>query len=47
MPMTIRKPDTKDVDTLVDFNKSMAKETEGKTLDRATLTAGVEAVSLR
>jgi ribosomal protein S18 acetylase RimI-like enzyme len=33
-----------DIDTLVEFNRQMARETEGKQLDKTILTAGVKAV---
>ena len=47
MPVTelrIRPATLRDLDDLVDWNAAMAAETEDKTLDRAVLTAGVEAV---
>jgi len=44
MPTTIRKTITYDIDTLVEFNRAIAKETENRTLDVATLAAGVRAV---
>jgi len=43
MPLTIRRAVTADVTTLVDFNRRLAFETEGKTLDLTVLTPGVEA----
>jgi ribosomal protein S18 acetylase RimI-like enzyme len=42
--MQIRDGVPADAPTLVEFNARMALETEGKTLDRATLTRGVERV---
>ncbi len=42
--MIIRTATENDADALVDFNQAMAMETEGKTLDRNTLTKGVRAV---
>ncbi len=42
--MNIRLAQRDDVDALVAFNQAMALETEGKTLDPATLKAGVAAV---
>jgi GNAT superfamily N-acetyltransferase len=43
MPPTIRSARAEDAATLADFNAAMALETEHLTLDRGTLTAGVEA----
>jgi len=40
----IRRATTQDVAALVAFNQAMALETEGKSLDTATLTNGVSAV---
>ena len=37
----VRRAGPADHDTIVKFNKAMALETEGKTLDRATVAAGV------
>ena len=42
--MIIRTANEKDADALVDFNQAMAMETEGKALERETLTKGVNAV---
>ena len=42
--MEIRLAKASDAGSLVEFNQAMAFETEGKKLDGATLTAGVEAV---
>lgn len=42
--MQIRNGTPADAPTLVEFNARMALETEGKSLDRATLTRGVERV---
>jgi GNAT superfamily N-acetyltransferase len=42
--MKIRKAQSSDAASLIDFNQKMALETEGKRLDTATLTAGVSAV---
>jgi ribosomal protein S18 acetylase RimI-like enzyme len=42
--LTLRRARLADRDALVAFNAAMAEETEGKTLDRAVLRAGVEAV---
>ena len=39
----IRPATPKDLDTIVEFNLSLASETEGKALDRHVLRAGVEA----
>jgi Acetyltransferases len=40
----IRRAEPADAPALVEFNQAMAHETEGKILDRQTLTGGVEAV---
>lgn len=42
--MEIRIANQEDVGALVEFNQTMALETEGKTLDSSTLRAGVAAV---
>ena len=42
--MNIRVASFEDADSLVDFNKAMALETEGKQLDTGVLRPGVEAV---
>lgn len=44
MSLTIRQAVTDDRDRIVLFNQAMAKETEGRMLDRATLDRGVEAM---
>ncbi len=43
MPVTIRAATLADLPTIVEFNRLLAEESEGKTLDRAVLTAGVTA----
>ncbi|HQL57805.1 MAG TPA: GNAT family N-acetyltransferase [Myxococcota bacterium] len=40
----LEKAQLKDLDTIISFNRSMAKETEGKDLDLQTATSGVKAV---
>ena len=40
----IREATSADIETLVDFNAAMAKETENLSLDRARLTGGTRAV---
>jgi GNAT superfamily N-acetyltransferase len=42
--MDIRRAESSDAASLVDFNQKMALETEGKHLDEAVLSAGVRAV---
>lgn len=42
MPLVIREADTDDAQRIVLFNQAMARETEGRELDRKTLTKGVE-----
>ena len=42
--MNVRKATVEDTDLLVEFNRAMAEETEGKTLSVEKLTAGVRAV---
>lgn len=42
MDVTIRQADAEDRDRIVLFNQAMARETEGRILDRQTLTRGVE-----
>jgi ribosomal protein S18 acetylase RimI-like enzyme len=37
----IRRANPDDASTLIDFNREMARETEGKELDHALITAGV------
>jgi GNAT superfamily N-acetyltransferase len=44
MGLSIRQAGVGDRDRIVLFNQAMAKETEGRMLDRATLTRGVEAM---
>lgn len=44
MSLTIRQATTEDRDRIVLFNQAMAKETEGRMLDRRTLNRGVEAM---
>ena len=43
MPWTIRQGHPADAPTIVEFNRRLAIESEGKTLDPATLEAGVAA----
>jgi GNAT superfamily N-acetyltransferase len=43
MPLTVRAATNADLSTIVEFNQSLANETEAKTLDPQVLTAGVEA----
>ena len=43
MPPTIRRAVAADAPTIVDFNRRLALETEGKTLDLPVLSAGVAA----
>jgi ribosomal protein S18 acetylase RimI-like enzyme len=42
MAFPVRPASVADVDTLVEFNASMAMETEGKKLDRKTVALGVQ-----
>ena len=42
--MNVRKAESADAESLVDFNQKMALETEGKHLDEAVLSSGVAAV---
>ena len=44
MVVNIRKASREDAAALVEFNQAMALETEGKSLDPAKITAGVEGV---
>jgi len=44
MPLVIREADGEDIQRIVLFNQAMARETEGRELDRRTLTKGVEAL---
>jgi ribosomal protein S18 acetylase RimI-like enzyme len=41
MPLVIRRADPADADLVVDFNRRLAEESEGKKLDTALLAAGV------
>ena len=41
MPLTIRPATSEDSDVVVDFNRRLAEESEGKKLDAALLRAGV------
>jgi len=43
MPLTVRPAALADAAVLVEFNRRMAEETEGKALDEALLAAGVAA----
>src|SRR5262249_20931125 len=43
MPLSIRRATPADLLTIVDFNLRLAEESEGKTLNRDVLTAGVQA----
>jgi len=42
--MDIREADIDDLETIVRFNREMARETEGRELDPSTLRAGVNAL---
>lgn len=42
--ITIRKAQKQDAQTIIDFNRQMALETEDKDLDPGTITPGVKAV---
>ena len=44
MPIIIREADSEDTARIVLFNQAMARETEGRELDRKVLTKGVEAL---
>ena len=44
MPIVIREADHEDAARIVLFNQAMARETEGRELDRKVLTKGVEAL---
>ena len=44
MPIIIREADSEDAARIVLFNQAMARETEGRELDRKVLTKGVEAL---
>ena len=41
MPLTVRRATSEDSDVVVDFNRRLAEESEGKKLDGALLKAGV------
>jgi ribosomal protein S18 acetylase RimI-like enzyme len=41
MPLAIRRATSDDLDVVVDFNRRLAEESEGKILDPAVLKAGV------
>jgi GNAT superfamily N-acetyltransferase len=43
MPLTVRPATQADLETIVEFNRRLAEESEGKALDLAVLTAGVTA----
>jgi ribosomal protein S18 acetylase RimI-like enzyme len=43
MPLTVRTATPADVPVIVDYNRRLARETEHKTLDPATVSAGVAA----
>lgn len=44
MPLTIRRGESRDAAVVAEFNRRLAEESEGKTLDAAVLAAGVRAV---
>jgi len=44
MALIVRSAGDIDIDRIVLFNQALARETEGRELDRKTLTSGVEAV---
>lgn len=44
MALTIRDAHPGDLQVIVDFNQRLAQESEGKSLDLATLTAGVQSL---
>lgn len=44
MPLVIREADQDDAERIVLFNQAMARETEGRELDRKTLVKGVESL---
>jgi GNAT superfamily N-acetyltransferase len=44
MPCTVRPATAADAETVIEFNRLLAWETEGKALDPAELSAGVRAV---
>ena len=43
-PLELRAADPRDVGVIADFNQAMAQQTEGRTLPRARLEAGVAAL---
>ncbi len=43
MPLTVRRAATPDLPVIVEFNRRLAKESEGKILDPAVVSAGVAA----
>jgi GNAT superfamily N-acetyltransferase len=45
--IAVRLSSSEDIEALVDFNLRMAMETEGRTLNRETLTGGVSALFAR
>ena len=47
MELNIRRADERDVETLVEFNRAMARETEALELSAETLTAGVRSLLRR
>lgn len=44
LPLRLRAAHPREIATLVEFNRALARETEGRELDAARLRAGVEAV---
>ena len=44
LPVTIREATTSDMETLIEYNRGLALETEAKDLDRETLRAGLTAL---
>jgi GNAT superfamily N-acetyltransferase len=44
MPLTVRRGTAVDAPTIVEFNRRLAEESEGKTLDMKVLAAGVASV---
>lgn len=44
MPVSVRRARPDDLDTIVEFNRLLAEETEGKALDSAILRRGVAAL---
>ncbi|MDX1656389.1 MAG: GNAT family N-acetyltransferase [Candidatus Competibacteraceae bacterium] len=45
--MRVRRGEARDVGTIVEFNEAMARETEGRELDKAVLTSGVEGLMIK